>query len=211
MFLLFIVLICSIIKTQITRIVSIKSNTVIFTFTCLNFVSSDRPHIPWEKSLVFLFNPRPTFSVPVQFNSVAQSCPTLCAPWIITRQAFLSIINSQSLVKLISIESVMPSIHLIPFSSHFLFFLVSGSLPMSHFFTSGGQSIGVSAPVSVLPMNIQDWFPLGWTGWISLQSKGLSRVFSNTQFKSINFSMLSFLCSPTLTSIHDYWKNHSLD
>ena len=59
-------------------------------------------------------------------------------------------------------------------------FTESGSFPMSHFFTSGGRSIGVSASTLVLPMNIQDWFPLGWTGWISLQSKGLSRVFSNT-------------------------------
>ena len=136
-------------------------------------------------------------------------------PWTAACQASLSIINSRSLVKLISNESVMPSIHLIPFSSHFLFFLASGSLTMSHFFTSGGQSIGVSASASVFPMNIQDRLPLRWTGLISLQSKGLSRVFSNTTVqkhqKSINFSMLSFLHSPTLTSIHDYWKNHSLD
>ena len=66
----------------------------------------------------------------------------------------------------------------VPFSSHLLSFPVSGSFPMSQFFASGGQSIGVSASASVLPMNIQDWFPLGWTGWISLQSKGLSRFFS---------------------------------
>ena len=67
-----------------------------------------------------------------------------------------------------------------PFSSCVKSFPASRSLPMSQLFTSGGQSIGVSASVSVLPMNIQDWFPLGWTDWISLQSKGLSRVFSNT-------------------------------
>ena len=66
-----------------------------------------------------------------------------------------------------------------PFSSHLQFFPVLGSFLVSQFFTSGGQSIGVSASASVLPVNIQDWFPLGWTGWISLQSKGLSRVFSN--------------------------------
>ena len=87
----------------------------------------------------------------------------------------------------------------------------SGSFPRSQFFAWGGQSIGVSASASVLPMNIQDWSPLGWTSWISLQSKGLSRVFSTPQFKSINSSPLSFLYSPTLTSLHDYWKNHSLD
>ena len=98
----------------------------------------------------------------------------------------------------------------IPFSSHLQSFPESRSCPMSQFFVSGGQSIGVSASTSVLPINIQDWFPLGWTGWISLQSKGLLRVF-NTFFKSINPSVLSFLCSPTLTSIHDYWKNQSFD
>ena len=68
----------------------------------------------------------------------------------------------------------------IPFSSHLQSFPASGSFPISQFFASGGQSIGISASASVLPTNIQDLFPLGWTGWISLQSKGLSRVFSNT-------------------------------
>ena len=68
----------------------------------------------------------------------------------------------------------------VPFSSHLQSFPASGSFPMSQIFASGGQSIGVSASISVLPKNIQDWSPLGWTGWISLQSKGLSRVFSNT-------------------------------
>ena len=66
-------------------------------------------------------------------------------------------------------------------------FPVSESIQMSQFFASGGQSIGVSASASVLPMNIQDWFPLGWTGWISLQSKGLSRVFSNTTVQKHQF------------------------
>ena len=99
----------------------------------------------------------------------------------------------------------------IPISSHLQSFPASGSFPMSQFFTSGGQSIRVSASASVLPVNIQDWFPLGWTGWISLQSKGLSRAFPTLQFKSINSLALSFLHSPTLTSIHDYWKNHSFD
>ena len=75
----------------------------------------------------------------------------------------------------------------IPFSSHLQSFPASGSFQMSQFFTSGGQSIGVSASVSVLPMDIQDWFPLGWTGWISLQSKGLSRVFSNTTVEKHQF------------------------
>ena len=75
----------------------------------------------------------------------------------------------------------------IPFSSCPQSFPASGSFPMSQLFASGGQSIGVSASASVLPMNIQDWFPLGWTGWISLQSQGLSRVFSNTTVQKHQF------------------------
>ena len=75
----------------------------------------------------------------------------------------------------------------VPFSSCRQSFPASGSFPMSQFFTSGGQSIGVSASASVLPMNIHNWFPLGWTGWISLQSKGLSRVFSNTTVQKHQF------------------------
>ena len=77
----------------------------------------------------------------------------------------------------------------------------SGSFLMSWLFASGGQSIGISASASVLSINIQDWFPLGWTGWISLLSKGLSRVFWNTTVQKHEF----FLHSPTLTSIHHYW------
>ena len=115
----------------------------------------------------------------VQFSSFqslshVQLFPT---PWTASSQASLSFINSQSLLKLMFIELVMPSSHLIlyvPFS-WLQSFPASGSFPRSQFFTS---SIGVSA--SDLPMNIQDWFPLGWTGWISLQSKGPSRVLSNT-------------------------------
>ena len=100
-----------------------------------------------------------------------------------------------------------PTIHVVPFSCR-QSFLASGSFPMSQFFTSGGQSIGVSASASVLPMNIPDWFPLGWTGWTSLQSKGLSRVFSNTTVQKHRFFSTQ-LYSPTLPSIHDYWKNLS--
>jgi len=104
-------------------------------------------------------------------------------PWDAARWASLAITNTQNSFKLISTELVMPSNHLIlccPFSSHFQSFLASRSFPLSQFFASGGQSIGVSAWASVLPVNIQDWFPLVCTGWISLQSKGLSRIFSNT-------------------------------
>jgi len=87
-------------------------------------------------------------------------------------------------------------------------FPVSGSFQTSQLFTSGGQNMGVSASASFRPRNIQDWFPLGWTGWISLLSKGLSRVFSNTTVRKHQFfgAQLSLL-----TCIHDYWKNHSLD
>ena len=99
----------------------------------------------------------------------------------------------------------------LPFSSHLQSFLASGSLQMSQLFASSGQNIGVSVSASVLPMNTQDWSPLGCTGWISLQSKGLPESSPTPQFKSINSSALSFLYSPTLTSIDDYWKNHSLD
>ena len=98
----------------------------------------------------------------------------------------------------------------IPFFSHLQSFPVSGSFPMSQFFALGGQSTGVSAPTSVLPVNIQDCFPLGWNGWISLQSKGLSRAFFNHSSKaSILLPSAFFIVQ--LTSIHDYWKNHSLD
>ena len=99
----------------------------------------------------------------------------------------------------------------VPFSSCPQSLPASGSFQMNPLFSSGGQSIGVSASMSVLQKKAQDWSPLGWTGWISSKSKGLSRVFSTSQFKSINPSVLSFLHSATLISIHDYGKNHSLD
>ena len=111
-------------------------------------------------------------------------------PWTAARQASLSITNSQSLPKLISIESAMPSNHLVlchPISSCPQSFPALGSFQMSQLFVSGGQSVGVSASASALPMNTQDWSPLGWTGWMSLQSKGLSRVFSNTTVQKHHF------------------------
>ena len=99
----------------------------------------------------------------------------------------------------------------IPFSSCLQSFPVSESFPITQLFASGGQNIGVSASTSVFPINTRDWCPLRWTGWICLQSKGLSRIFSNTAVQKHQFLRLSFLYSPTLTSIHDCWKNHSLD
>ena len=118
-----------------------------------------------------------------QFSSVAQSCPTVATPWPAACQASLSITNSQSLLKFIPLSRrCRPTISssVVPFSSCPQSFPASGSFPMSQLFTSGGQNIGVVASTSFLPMNTQDWSPLGWTGWISLQSKALSSVFSNT-------------------------------
>ena len=103
-------------------------------------------------------------------------------------------------------DATQPSHPVIPFCSRLQSFPASGSFQMSQFFAWGGQSIGVSALASIRLMNIQDWFLLEWTGWISLLSKGLSRVF-----KSVNSLVLSFLYSPTLTFIHDYWKYHSFN
>ena len=156
--------------------------------------------------------------------------------WIGPRESqgpgFLSSVQSLSCVRLFATPwtcpSPTPGVHpnscaqswwchptisssVIPFSSCPQSLPASESFPVSQLFAWGGQRIGVSASASVLPMYTQDWSPSEWTGWISLQSKGLSRVFSNTTGQSINSSALSFLHSPTLTSIHDHWKNHSLD
>ena len=98
----------------------------------------------------------------------------------------------------------------IPFSSRLQSFQPSGSFQMSQFFSSGGQSIRVSASASVLPMDIQDWFfRIDWLDLLAVQQTLKSLL--EHQFKSINYSVLSFLYSPTLTSIHDYWKNQNLD
>ena len=112
-------------------------------------------------------------------------------PWTAACQASLSFTISWSLLKLMSIKSEMPSNHLIsvvPFSSCLQSFPASASVPMSQFFPSGGQSIGASVSASVLPMNIQGWFHLGLTGLITLQSKGLLRVFSSTTVQKHQFS-----------------------
>ena len=147
----------------------------------------------------------------VQFSSVTQSCLMLCNGMDCSMPGFPVHDQLPELAQT-HVQLVMPSNHLIlccPLLLCFQSFPASGSFAMSQFFTSSGQSIGMSASVSVFPMNIQDWFPLGWTGWISLQSKGLSRVFSNTMVQKHQF--FGFLYGPTLTSTHDYWKNHSFD
>ena len=128
-----------------------------------------------------------------QFSSVQFSHSVVsdsATPWIAARQASLSIANSQSLLKLLSIESVIHPVissSVVPFSSCPQSLPASGSFPVSQLFTWGGQSTGVPALASVLPMNTQDWSPLEWTDWISLQSKGLSRVFSNTTVQKHQF------------------------
>ena len=128
----------------------------------------------------------------LQFSSVQwlSRVRLFATPWIAARQASLSITNSQSSPRLTSIESVMPVSHLIlccpllllpPIPPSIRVVSNESTLPW------GGQSTGVSASASVLPMNTQDWCPFGWTGWTSLQSKGLSRIFSNTTVQKHQF------------------------
>ena len=135
---------------------------------------------------LFLFNMLMT----VQFNSVAQTCPTLQPHGL--QHARLPCPSPTPRVYSNSsplCQWCHPTISscVVPFSSCLQSFQASGSFQMSQFFASGGQNIGISASASVLPMNIRDWFPLGWTGWISLLSKGLSRVFSNTTVQKHQF------------------------
>ena len=142
----------------------------------------------------------------------------IATPWIAARQASLSITNSWSLLKLMSIK--MPSSHLIFCRPLFLLLPIPPSIRIF----SNESALHMGWPkywsfslASVLPINTQDWSPSEWTGWISLQSKGLSRVFSNTTVQKHQFfstqhsSQSNFLHSPTFTSIHDLWKNHSPD
>ena len=132
------------------------------------------------------------------YLSVQFSCSIFVTPWTAAHQASLSITNSYSLLKLNPLSwwsHTTISSSVVPFSSWGLqSFPASGSFQMIQFFASGSQRDGVSVSASVLPMNTQDWFPLGWTGWISLQSKGQSRVFSNTTVQKYQFfcTQLSF-------------------
>ena len=150
-------------------------------------------YLKWinNEVLLYIFS---QFSCSVMSDSVT--------PWTAARQDSLSISNSWSLLKLKSIESVMPSSHFILCLPLFLLLSIFSSIRVfsnQSVLLRGGQSIGVSASASVLPMNIQDRSPLGWTSWISLQSKGLSRVFSNTTVQEHQFfrAQLS-LCSSSL-------------
>ena len=155
-------------------------------------------------------------SLVFEFSSVQLvSCVWLfVTPWTTECQASLSITNSHGLPKPMSIKSMMTSKHLI--LCHPLLLLPS-IFPNIRVFSNEsalhirGQSIGISVSTSVLPMNTQYWSPLGWTGWIPCSPRDFQVSSPTPQFKSINSLVLSFLHSPTLTSVHDHWKNHSLD
>ena len=126
----------------------------------------------------------------IQFSSVAQSCPTLCNPMDCSTPGFLSINNPWRNSNSCSLSQwCHPTISssVVPFSSCIQSFPASGSFQINQLFASGSQSIAALASTSILPMNTQDWSPLEWTGWISLQSKGLSRVFSNTTVQKHQF------------------------
>ena len=158
-------------------------------------------HFCTVKLLKWVFKYQPNgWNVVVQFLSYVQLFET---PWTVTHEASLSFTISGSLLKLMSIKSVMPSnllilchpllllpsISVIPFSSCLQSFPASGSFLMSLLFASDSQSTGASASAWILPMNIQDWFPLELTGWISLLSKGLSTGFSNTTTSDFIFTI----------------------
>ena len=141
-----------------------------------------------------------------QFSSVAQSCPTLCNPMNHSTPG-LPVHHqlpefTQTHAHRVD-DAIQPSHPVAPFFSCPQSLPASGSFPMSHPFAWGGQSNGVSASVSVLPMNTQDWSPLGWTGWISLQSTGFSRVFSNTTVQKHQF-FVTQLSSQSNSHIHTW-------
>ena len=146
-------------------------------------------------AIFYLQNVEHQFSSVQSLSRVQYSFVT---PWTAAHQTSLSITISLSLLKLGSTESLVPSTHLIFCCPLLLLLSVFPSLrvfPTSQVFTPDGQNIGASASASVLPVNIQDWFPLGWTGWISLQAKGLSRVFSSTTiWKTLSISRLFIFC-----------------
>ena len=149
----------------------------------------------------------------VQFISVTQSCPALCNPVECSTPVLPIITNSWSLLKLTSIDLVMPSNHLILCRP----LLKPSIFPSIRVFSKGSVllirwlSTGVSASASVLPVNSQDWLPLGWTGWISLQSKGLSTVFFNTTVQKHQLFSVQLSLWSISHMLHDYWKSHNFD
>ena len=159
---------------------------------------------------------------PVELNTYISSVNSVqslshvrlfATPWTAARQASLSITISWSSLRLTSIESVMPSSHLTLCCPLLLLPPIPPCIKVfsNESFAWGGQRIGASASTSVLPKNTQGWSSLEWIGWISLQFRDSQESSPTPQFKSINSSALRILHSPTFTSIHDHWKNHSLD
>ena len=161
-----------------TRLLKILSSLMLFENESL--IKS----LPRERSKAFLKSlllliPVPWCLIPfLSFSSLPSLGHIFATPWVTARQASLSITNS---------HAIQPSHSVVPFPFCPQSLPASGSFPMSQLFAWGGQSTGVSVSASVLPMNTQDWSLLGWTGWISLQSKGLSRVFSNTTVQKHQF------------------------
>ena len=150
-----------------------------------------------------------TISRSIQFSSVAFCDSMDCSMWgFPVHYQLLELAQTRS-----SSRWCHPTISsiVVPFSPCLQSFPSLGFFPLSQFFPSGGQSIRASASASVLPMNIQVWFPLGLTGWISLQLRNTQEYFPTLQFKSNNSLVISFLYSPTLISRYDYWTNHSFD
>ena len=146
--------------------------------------------------------------------SVTKACPILCDPINCSTPSLCPSLSPRVCWNSCPLSQWYPltiSSSVVLFSSCPQSFPASGSFPMSWCFASTGQSVGASASASVLPMNIQGWFPLGLTGLISLLSKGLSRVFSSITVQSINSLALCLLYGPILTSVHVYWTNHSFD
>ena len=165
------------------------SNSVCFLFVLLTVSFALQRILNLIRSHLFIFA-FISVGLGVQLSSVAQSCLTLCDPMdcsmpgLPVHHQLLEITKSCPLSQWCHATILS---FVILFSSHHQPFPGSGSFQMSQFFASGGQSIGASALASFLPMNTQDWSPLGWTGWISFQSKGLSRVFSNTTVQKHQF------------------------
>ena len=153
-------------------------------------------------------------TVPYQFSSVTQSCLNLQLNELRHTRLPCPSLTPRACSNLCpSSWWCHPTISssVIPFSSCFQSFPASRSFPMSQFFTSGGQSIGASCSASILLMNIQDWFPLWLTGLTPCSPRDSQESSPAPQFESINSSALSLLYGPTLSSIHDYWKNYGFD
>ena len=167
-------------KYVIIKYSSGTRNWYIFPSVCVFFISS-ASYSFWSTVLL---------PSSVQYSSVAQSYPTLCdpvdcsTPGLPVHHQLLE--PTQTHVHWVS-DAIQPSQLVVPFASRLQSFPALGSFQISQLFTSGGQNIRISASASVLPVNIQDWFPSGWTSWMSLQSKGLSRVFSNTTVQKHQF------------------------